>query len=300
MRKFYFSLLGAMLALTVNAQIQDYYHGEWRLDSVITVLSDGSFDSREDYRYNDAGQCVTIFSQEMDGGILCSFKTDMTYNEQGMTKIQDMYQLIGGDAWGLIAKSEVTEYSEENGMPKVIESSRIDETDPAAGVVLTSKSVITKFHGNNFAEEEVWVWLGGEWQKNVTSTAEFNDQDQMVKTVSEMSYMGYSMTTETDYEYESHGNISKETVSSFMGDPTVTTFDYEYDANDNIAKVTTKSGGDTTVSYYYWSRGGSAGVQGIKAAGADGQWFDLSGRRLNGQPSKKGIFIQNGKKMIVK
>lgn len=300
MRKIYLSLLGAMLALTANAQNQSYYHGEWRLDSVITVLPDGSFDSREDYRYNDAGQCVTIFSQQMNNGILYYFKTDMTYNKQGMTKTQDMYQLIGGDAWGLMAKSEVTEYSEENGMPKVIESSRLDETNPAAGVVLTSKSVITKFHGYNMAEEEVWVWLGGEWQKNVTTTAEFNGQDQMVKMVSEMSYMGFSISTETDYEYDSHGNISKETVSSYMGDPTVTTYDNEYDANDNLVKSTVTSAGNTEIRYYYWSRGGAASVQGMKTAGADGQWYDLSGRRLNAKPAQKGIFIHNGKKVYNK
>ena len=298
MKKIYFSLLGAMLALTANAQ--QNYHGEWRLDSVITVMPDGSFDSREDYRYNTAGQCVTIYGMEMDNGALYTFKTDMTYNEQGMTKSQDMYQLIGGDAWGLISKSEVTEYSPENGLPMVVESSRIDETNPAAGVVLTSKSVITKYHGNNFAEEEVWVWLGGEWQKNITTTAEYNEKDQMVKMVAEMSYMGFSLTTETTYEYESHGNVSKESVLSYLGDASVTTYEYEYDANDNIAKVTTKTGFETTISYYYWSRGGSANVQGMTAVGTDSPWYDLSGRRLNGQPTQKGIFIHNGKKIYNK
>lgn len=300
MKKIYFSLLGAMIALTVNAQQSELYHGEWRLDSVITVLPNGSFDSRQDYRYNAAGQCVTIFDQEMDGETLNIFKTDMTYNEQGMTKTQDMFQLIGGDAWGLIAKSEVTEYSPENGMPMVVESSRIDETNPAAGVVLASKSVITKYHGYNFAEEEVYVWLGGEWQKNIMNTAEFNEKDQMVRMVAEMSYMGFSLTTETTYEYESHGNVSKETTLSYLGDASVATYEYEYDANDNIAKVTTKTGFETTISYYYWSRGEGANVQGIKSVGTDSPWYDLGGRRLNGKPIQKGIFIHNGKKVYNK
>ena len=29
-------------------------------------------------------------------------------------------------------------------------------------------------------------------------------------------------------------------------------------------------------------------------------WFDLSGRRLSGQPSAKGIYIHNGHKKIIK
>lgn len=33
---------------------------------------------------------------------------------------------------------------------------------------------------------------------------------------------------------------------------------------------------------------------------ADGKWFDLQGRQLDGKPSKKGLYIRNGKKMIIK
>ena len=30
------------------------------------------------------------------------------------------------------------------------------------------------------------------------------------------------------------------------------------------------------------------------------QYYDLQGRTVNGQPLKKGLYIQNGKKVIVK
>ena len=36
------------------------------------------------------------------------------------------------------------------------------------------------------------------------------------------------------------------------------------------------------------------------AANTDGQYYDLNGRRLAGKPATKGVFIQNGKKIIVK
>ena len=31
-----------------------------------------------------------------------------------------------------------------------------------------------------------------------------------------------------------------------------------------------------------------------------GAFYDLNGRRLNGQPTQKGVYIRNGKKIIVK
>ena len=35
-----------------------------------------------------------------------------------------------------------------------------------------------------------------------------------------------------------------------------------------------------------------------KSAGRSDVWYDLSGRRLNGQPTKKGLYIVNGRKLI--
>jgi hypothetical protein len=28
-------------------------------------------------------------------------------------------------------------------------------------------------------------------------------------------------------------------------------------------------------------------------------WYDLNGRKLNGKPAQKGIYIKNGKKIVV-
>ena len=35
-------------------------------------------------------------------------------------------------------------------------------------------------------------------------------------------------------------------------------------------------------------------------ANNDGVWYDLSGRKLNGKPTTKGLYIVNGKKVVVK
>jgi hypothetical protein len=29
-------------------------------------------------------------------------------------------------------------------------------------------------------------------------------------------------------------------------------------------------------------------------------WYDLSGRRLQGKPTKKGVFINDGRKVVIK
>lgn len=52
------------------------------------------------------------------------------------------------------------------------------------------------------------------------------------------------------------------------------------------------------------SRGDDGGTTGISDLPArmtgDGDWFDLSGRRLGGKPAAKGVYIHNGRKTIIK
>jgi hypothetical protein len=35
-------------------------------------------------------------------------------------------------------------------------------------------------------------------------------------------------------------------------------------------------------------------------AADDGAWYDLSGRKLEGKPTQQGIYICNGKKVVIK
>ena len=49
------------------------------------------------------------------------------------------------------------------------------------------------------------------------------------------------------------------------------------------------------------SNGGTTGINGIAADyPADAQWFTVDGRKLDSKPTTKGIYIMNGKKVIVK
>jgi hypothetical protein len=42
------------------------------------------------------------------------------------------------------------------------------------------------------------------------------------------------------------------------------------------------------------------GIRNIVADDEEATWYDLSGRKLSGKPTKKGVFIKNGKKEVVK
>lgn len=46
---------------------------------------------------------------------------------------------------------------------------------------------------------------------------------------------------------------------------------------------------------------GATGIRLVDGDRADGgDWYDLSGRRLSGKPASKGVYIQNGKKVVIK
>ena len=47
--------------------------------------------------------------------------------------------------------------------------------------------------------------------------------------------------------------------------------------------------------------GGSAGMQSVRSAdNKDNVWYTLDGRKLNGTPQTKGIYIKNNQKIIVR
>lgn len=66
--------------------------------------------------------------------------------------------------------------------------------------------------------------------------------------------------------------------------------------------VVNKDGQRTAFTeYFFWSIGGHTALKGVKAsAGSASVWFDLSGRRLSGHPDRKGIFVRDGKKVMMK
>ncbi len=56
----------------------------------------------------------------------------------------------------------------------------------------------------------------------------------------------------------------------------------------NTRGISIGTGGDTT------------GIDSMTADGAEGEWYDLSGRKLAGKPLTKGVYIHQGKKVVIK
>ena len=54
-----------------------------------------------------------------------------------------------------------------------------------------------------------------------------------------------------------------------------------------------------------WRNGAESSTTGIETVGAaasegSGVWYGLNGQQYGGKPSAKGIYVNNGKKVIVK
>ncbi len=49
--------------------------------------------------------------------------------------------------------------------------------------------------------------------------------------------------------------------------------------------------------------GGATSIQHIDGLQRDGQspgWYTLDGRRMDGQPQQRGVYIKNGRKVVIK
>lgn len=49
-----------------------------------------------------------------------------------------------------------------------------------------------------------------------------------------------------------------------------------------------------------WPDGSVTGLRSVSADDEDGDWYDLNGRKLQARPTKKGVYIKNGTKQVVK
>ena len=47
-------------------------------------------------------------------------------------------------------------------------------------------------------------------------------------------------------------------------------------------------------------KGETTGIATMNVRELDNKWYTLDGRQLQGQPTVKGLYIQNGKKVMVK
>ena len=111
-------------------------------------------------------------------------------------------------------------------------------------------------------------------------------------------YATYENTTATDsdpfYYVSINGGIT------LGNDGTVTVGPYRW-----IIRKTSKYGGTPSYAprmrFFDGEDGVATGINGLESLHeADGQWFDLNGRRLADMPTHKGIYICGGRKVVVR
>ena len=149
--------------------------------------------------------------------------------------------------------------------------------------------------------------VGDNWKLiTVRDYVSFNENGDLVEIIdydvaTTREAFGQTYVSTYTYEYDDHGGKSKEVLESDDHNY-IMTFENNYDANGNLISDTEYYNGKVdNIAYYFYSLGGHTAIKGVKAsAGAANGWFDLNGRRINGQPTKKGLYIHDGRKVLIK
>jgi hypothetical protein len=162
------------------------------------------------------------------------------------------------------------------------------------------KHVIFSFNHTTPLNYDAYLPDGnGGWMFYATIRGEENSQGEIAKLVSTTYYGGDTFITTKTYEYDDHNWLTRETYTSEIFDDYEMTYENFYGADGNIEKRNVYNSGQwTAIQYYTWSD--PTAIQSLKGSpAANASWFDLNGRRINGQPAKKGLYIRNGQKVFV-
>lgn len=298
MRKLLLMFLGAVLVYTASAQDVRPQQGV-RLEKTYSVDANAQMMSKSVYEYDANGRQTLQYDYAYTDGVLVNtVKTVFNYDDQGRLVKSEGYESDGGD-FTLTGYSENSEFDAEN-RATVVTEYELDEANPTAGLQKKSKTVIKKFNGLAAEDWELYTWTGSDWALNITSHSDFNDQGLPTQTTATMSVMGMMMTNTVKMEYDEHWQVVKSESSSGYGLVTTQEYKNSYDADGNLVVQTASTMGVEVTMYLFWQKGGSTGIGRVLATDAPNAYYDLGGRRLNGIPASKGIFIRNGKKVLIK
>lgn len=292
MKRIYLSLLGAMMALTASAQFT------WVCDSSYMVdASSGQRIISAEYSYENG---VLMEAYELFKGEYYEeyTKTAYGYDDAGRNNKTYEYEMVR-DNWKLVSVGDIVSFT-ENGDPAEIIYYDVDDDDKDQ-LLQTSRIVFT-YEGRNVVQRDNYTSDFGSWELYSTTKCEYNDQGQMVKETTTREAFGQTYISTSTYEYDDHGTVTKEVFTSDDNNSTLT-FENSYDANGNLTSSKEYANGmESNTEYYFWSLGGHTAIKGVKASAgaANGSWFDLNGRRINGQPTKKGLYIRDGRKVLIK
>ena len=290
MKKIYLSLLGAMMALTASAQQQ--LLSSYTLDPVTNEKT-----WQCDYTYEN-GKLTEIHSTYYYAEGNTEYKTLYIYDDQGRLLRYEYYTKRDGEfVMTYKEESEGQEWNED-GLPTTVII--YEEKNP--GQLLPAwKEFIHGYLDLDAVDKDEYISDGaGGWTYYATYTAEYNSKGEFVKQYREIYWEDVVYKTTLLNEYDDHSRITKLTYTCDIDGNWEYIYENFYDANGVIEKRNVYLDGSfLEIQYYVW--GDPNAVQGVKAsAGAANGWFDLNGRRINGQPTKKGLYIRDGKKIVLK
>lgn len=281
MKKTLLLLFAALFTVSTFAQTGFLWNNEGLnglyLDSIMEVHPNGQY-AKTVYEYNSnklpIAEYISIF--EENGTQTSSERAEIQYNEDNCITTQVV----------------TTQSPDKYFLSKVVWSDWDANKHPRSAI--------------HYEKQE------DEWNKVATLSIEYDDDGKVIRATSRVIYTdpeGIDHTAETinSYEYDSHDQICKSIIIfNLDGVPDENTevviWTNEYYNDGNLKKVTRTHENNIPQStlYYYWGDGNATLIRGINAAIRNtGIFFDLSGHAYSGTPTEKGIYILNGKKVVI-
>ena len=132
-----------------------------------------------------------------------------------------------------------------------------------------------------------WIPADGAYQ------GELNDQNIFVLSLSGMSYDPFPLDTVSAFNknFKIYDERATKVIKLYNQNA-----DGTYDVDWSVENITQNA--DGTISFNFVAAyQDPTGIKRIVTRKEDDKWYDMQGRPLNGKPSGKGIYINNGKKL---
>ena len=128
------------------------------------------------------------------------------------------------------------------------------------------------------------------------------------KAITAVTFSGYANYDEGSYLKEVNGTTYGETVYPFIHDSNKSNFRiYSIPFSTPVAgPLTFTPGNKQTCLIITLTVSNTTGIDSLSPdpspsrKGSDGAWYTLDGRKLSGNPAAKGLYIVNGRKVVIK
>lgn len=144
-----------------------------------------------------------------------------------------------------------------------------------------------------------WNTDNGDWELMEAPTEAQRVYDKDGNIVADTYDRYQTVVSSTTYRFDNNDRLVEETYSKGGN----ITYEYLPDTNYLLESVETAADGNRNVCHYYYSKHNyvdPTGIESIKRDDASTSvWYDLQGRRTT-TPTSEGIYIVNGKKVVVR